>query len=122
MNYAFRLGLVHFMRRDPNGIRRDPRRARGKIQLFPLTSCKTDGARCRIRRDPRWRDIMKYAFRLGLVMRRDPNGIRRDRLDVEVHCNSIQVHNRRLPFGTALIFRHDEEGSQGYETLEPHAN
>ena len=25
MNYASRLGLVHFMRRDPNGIRRDPR-------------------------------------------------------------------------------------------------
>ena len=40
---------------------------------------------------------MNYAFRLGLVhfMRRDLNGI---------------------------IFSHDEEGSQGYETLEPHAN
>ena len=39
MNYVFRLGLVHFMRRDPSGIRRDPRRARGENLLFPLTSC-----------------------------------------------------------------------------------
>ena len=80
MNYASRLGLVHFMRRDPNGIRRDPRRARGKNQLFPLTSCKTDGIRCRIRRDPRWRDIMNYAFSLGFGAfyatgsSRDPTG------------------------------------------------
>ena len=52
MNYASRLGLVHFMQRDPNGIRRDPR----------------------------WCDIMNYASRLGLVyfMQWDPNGIRRD--------------------------------------------
>ena len=42
-----------------DGIRRDPRR---------------------IRRDPRWCDIMSYAFRLDLVhfLRLDPNGIRRD--------------------------------------------
>ena len=26
MSYAFRLDLVHFLRLDPNGIRRDPRR------------------------------------------------------------------------------------------------
>ena len=36
----------------------------------------TDG----IRRDPRWRHVMNYAARLGLVhfMRRDPDGNRRD--------------------------------------------
>ena len=39
MNYAFRLGLVHFMRRDPNGIRRDPRWGVHGIVLLAWVLC-----------------------------------------------------------------------------------
>ena len=50
MNYTFRLDLVHFLRRDPNGIRRDPRWGRAWNRAPRLGSVQfTNG----IRQDPR---------------------------------------------------------------------
>ena len=49
MNYASRLGLVHFMRRDPNGIRRDPYCGARGIVLLTWVRCYllagSDGSR-----------------------------------------------------------------------------
>ena len=49
MNYAPRLGLVHVMRRDPNGIRRDPYRGARGIVLLNWVRCYlltgSDGSR-----------------------------------------------------------------------------
>ena len=77
MNYASRLGLVHVMRRDPNGIRRAPYlgRAWNGAPLLGVVLV-TSG----IRRDLWLRNVVGHASRLGLVdsMRWDPKGIRRD--------------------------------------------
>ena len=49
MNYAFRLGLLNFMRRDPNGIRRDPYCGARGIVLLTWVRCYllagSDGSR-----------------------------------------------------------------------------
>ena len=93
MNYASRLGLVHFTRRDPNGIRRDPGwGVRGVVFLASVLCALLAGS----------------------------DGIRGDAMSRKFPVR------RNLPLSVwlylARILSHDEEGNQGYETLEPHAS